>query len=113
MSHPQMENGVKYQMFEPRKWYFGHLLVTCTEFALSLFGKFIGNFLVNKQFLEVSYQMREAKQQFSENSKWKHLTPSNVDNHLIPYNFNSKGDYLRQAEFWIVFEAVCLGFLIK
>ena len=57
--------------------------------------------------------MREAKQQFSKNSKRKLLTPGKLENHLIPHNFNSKGDNLRQVECRIKFETVCWGFLIK
>ena len=49
----------------------------------------------------------------NKNSKWKLLTPGKIEKHLIPYNFNSKGDNLRQVEFLIEFEAVCWEFLIK
>ena len=110
MSHYQMKNGFKYQIFVPRKLCFWHLLVTCIEFALSSYGKFIGNFLSNKQDYEVPVkcaQRREAKQQFSKNSKWKFLIPRKIEEHLIPYDFNSKGDNLRQAAFLTEFEAVC------
>ena len=58
-------------------------------------------------------QRQEAKQQFSKNSKWKLLTPGKIEKHLIPYNFNSKGDNLTQVEILIEFEAVCSEFLIK
>ena len=78
---------------------FWHILVTCIEFALSSYRKLIGNFLSNKQVKEVPFkctQRREAKQQFSKNSKRKLLTPGKIEKHLIPYNFNSKGDNLRQ-----------------
>ena len=58
-------------------------------------------------------QVQEAKQQFSKNSKWKLLTPGKIEKHLIPYDFNSKGDNLKQVEILIEFEAVCWEFLIK
>ena len=38
---------------------------------------------------------------------------SKIEKHLIPYNFNSKGDNLRQVAFLIELEAVCWKFLIK
>ena len=50
---------------------------------------------------------------FSENSKWKRLTPGKIEKHLIPYNFNSKGDILKQVQILIEFEIVCWEFLIK
>ena len=40
-------------------------------------------------------QRREDKQQFYKTSKWQLLTPVEIENHLIPFHFNSKGDYLR------------------
>ena len=58
-------------------------------------------------------QKQEAKQQFSKNSKWKLLTPGKIEKHLIPYNFNSKGDNMRQVEILIEFSAICWEFLIK
>ena len=57
--------------------------------------------------------MREAKQQISKKSKWKLLTPGKIEKHLTPYNFNSKGDNLRQVAFLTEFKAVFLEFLIK
>ena len=58
-------------------------------------------------------QRQEAKQQFSKNSEWKLLTPGKIEKHLIPYNFISKWDNLKQVEILIEFEAVCWEFLIK
>ena len=58
-------------------------------------------------------QWREAKQQFSKNTKQKLLTPVEIENHLMSFTLNSKGDNLRQVEFRIEFEAVCWEFLNK
>ena len=51
-------------------------------------------------------QRQHAKQQFYKNSKWKHLTQVEIENHLFPYMFNSKGDNLGQREIQIEFETV-------
>ena len=58
-------------------------------------------------------QRQEAKQQFSKNSKWKFLTSGKIEKHLIPYNFNSKGDNLKQVEILTEFKVVWWEFLIK
>ena len=48
-----------------------------------------------------------------QNFQVKLPTPGKMEKHLIPYNFNSKGDNLRQVAFLTEFEAVCWEFLIK
>ena len=40
------------------------------------------------------------------NAKWKRLTQVEVENHLFPYMFNSKGDNLGQREIQIEFETI-------
>ena len=52
--------------------------------------------MCNKPFYETAYQVSKK-------------APSEIENHLIPYNFNSKawkGDNLRQVEFLMEFEAI-------
>ena len=46
-------------------------------------------------------------------TKARSQTPGKIEQHLILYNFNSKGDNLRPVAFIIELEAVCWGFLIK
>ena len=106
MSHPQMNNREKYQFFIPRKLCFWHssgkMHWVSMGSSLTIF------FSINnlRRFHIQSAQRRRAKQQFSKTSKWKLLTPAEIENHLIPYNLNSKGDNLRQVDFWIEFAAV-------
>ena len=45
MSHSQMKKRGKVSNFRTKKIMFWHILVTCIEFALSFYGKLIGNFL--------------------------------------------------------------------
>ena len=49
MSHLQIKKG-KVANFRATEMILWQLLVTCTEFALSSYGKFIGNCLSNKHF---------------------------------------------------------------
>ena len=52
--------------------------------------------MCNKPFYEIAYQISTK-------------APSEIENHLIPYNFNSKawkGDNLGQVEFLMEFEAI-------
>ena len=60
-----------------------------------------------------AHKGEEPNNSLKKNSKWKRLTPGKAEKHLIPYNFNWKGDNLRQAAFLIEFQAVCWEFLIK
>ena len=58
-------------------------------------------------------QRQRAKQQFYKKSKWKCLPQVEIENHLFPYMFSSKGDNLGQRESQIQFETVWWGFMIK
>ena len=116
MSHLQMKNGVKYQIFVRRKLRFGQLLVTCTEFAMSSYGKFTGHLLSNKHFYQVPYQVRTKARYLTtvlEKFELKMFNTRQDRETFIFYKFNSKGDNLKQVECLIEFEAVCLVFLIK
>ena len=42
-----------------------------------------------------------------QNPKEKFPIRGKIENHLIPYNFDSKGDNLRKVDFRIEFEAIC------
>ena len=48
----------------------------------------------------------ESNNSFPTNSNWKRLTPVEIEINIIPCNFNSKGDTLRQEAFQFEFQAV-------
>ena len=58
-------------------------------------------------------QRQQAKQQFFKHSNWKRLTQVEIENRLLPYMFNSKGNKMGQRKIQIVFEIVWWGFMIK
>ena len=93
-----MKTGYKYRIFAPRKWCFGIFLWHELNLHWVSMGSSLAIFFLINNFRRLDINCahrREAKQRFSKNSKWKLLTPGKIENHLIPYNFNSKGDNLR------------------
>ena len=112
MSHPQMNNGESIKFSYQENDVFGmylSLLVECTEFQWevhSILAIFVSINHFRRFHIKLTLK-RRAKQHFPKHSRYKLLTPFEIVYHLIPYNFNSKGDNLRKVEFRI--EAVSFG----